>query len=61
MFAPVFVVSGGNSAWCERLFFDRFHKNRSPQSWIGKMQRRSFCTVHKTSGYVYSICFNGLF
>ncbi len=27
MFAPVFVVSGGNSAWCERLFFDRFHKN----------------------------------
>gem|GEM_PF-6283899 len=21
MFAPVFVVSGGNSAWCERLFF----------------------------------------
>ncbi len=58
MFVLVFVASGENSAWCERLFFfDRFHKKWKSTVLTGKMQRRSFYAVYKTSGYMYSIYF----
>jgi len=57
MFVLVFVASGENSAWCERLFFWSFSQKWKSTVLTGKMQRRSFYAVYKTSGYMYSIYF----